>query len=283
MPNWMSEGNVAVITGGASGIGLAAARRFLGRGMKVVIADVDEEALARSTEILTNEVNAADRLASQICNVAQSEDLMRLKEYSYDRFGAVNCLMNNAGVVYRGGAPWDDVDAMKSLIDVNVWGVVHGCRAFIPSMLDSGKTGVVINTGSKQGITRPPGNIAYNMSKSAVLAYTESLAYAFRQIDGCQLSAHLLVPGFVYTGMVSKFVSEKPPVAATSEETVDYMIEALDRDEFYIICPDNETNREIDEKRMQWTADDLIKNRPPLSRWHPDHAEAFEAFMQSPE
>ena len=178
-----------------------------------------------------------------------------------------------------GKAPWEDVPAMKSLIEVNLWGVIHGSAAFIPGMLAHGEPGAVINTGSKQGITRPPGNIAYNISKAGVLAYTESIAHAFRGIENCQLSAHLLVPGFVYTGMIAKFIPEKPPFAATSEETAAFMVEALKKDSFYIICPDNETTREMDEKRIQWTAEDMIKDRPALSRWHPDFEEAFKGFM----
>jgi hypothetical protein len=95
------------------------------------------------------------------------------------------------------------------------------------------------------------------------------------------LTAHLLVPGFVYTPMVSRFVPQKPPGAWTAEETVDFMLTRLAAGDFYVICPDNEATREIDEKRMQWTADDLIKNRPALSRWHPDYKDAFEAFMRA--
>jgi NAD(P)-dependent dehydrogenase (short-subunit alcohol dehydrogenase family) len=139
----------------------------------------------------------------------------------------------------------------------------------------------VINTGSKQGITKPPGNYAYNLSKAGVLAYTESVAHALRQIEVCKLTAHLLVPGFVYTPMVSRFIPEKPPFAWTAAQTVDFMLPCLDRGDFYILCPDNEATRAIDEKRVQWNADDIVKNRPALSRWHPEYKDAFDKHMRA--
>ena len=281
MTAWMNAGKTAVITGGASGIGLAAAKRYLAAGMNVVIADRDDAALSDAMGHLSADKNAGERLFAVTCDVAEPEELERLRDKTHERFGHVHCLMNNAGVVNRGALPWEKTDEMKTLIGINLWGVVHGCQAFIPSMLAHGEAGAVICTGSKQGITRPPGNIAYNMSKAGVLAYTEALAHSFRNLDSCRLSAHLLVPGFVYTGMIQSFIAQKPPGAATAEETVDYMLEALARGDFYILCPDNETNREMDEKRVQWTADDMIQSRPALSRWHPDFADSFEAFMKS--
>ena len=275
MTAWMSEGRTAVITGGASGIGLASAEQFLSAGMNVVIADRDEAALAKAAAKL----GEAERVLAAACDVTDEAAMAKLREAAAARFGNIHCLMNNAGVGVMGKAPWEDVAAMKSLIETNLWGVIHGSAAFIPGMLAHGEPGAVINTGSKQGITRPPGNIAYNISKAGVLAYTESIAHAFRGIENCQLSAHLLVPGFVYTGMISRFIPQKPPFAATSEETVAFMVEALKKDSFYIICPDNETTREMDEKRIQWTAEDMIKDRPALSRWHPDFEGAFKGFM----
>lgn len=281
MKQWLGEGQTAVITGGASGIGLAAARRYLEGGMNVVIADRDQDALEAAKSHLNAELHAADRLLAEPCDVTRLEQLERVRDIAIDRFGRIHCLMNNAGDSYRAPSPWEDAEAMRSLVDVNLWGVVHGCCAFIPSMLEHGEGGTVINTGSKQGITRPPGNIAYNVSKAGVLAYTEALAHAFRNLDNCRLSAHLLVPGLVYTGLVARYRAEKPPGAATPEETVAYMLEALERGDFYMLCPDNETTREMDEKRIQWTADDLIRNRPALSRWHPDFAGSFETFMKT--
>lgn len=278
MTDFRHPGNGAVITGGASGIGLAAAHQMVSDGMNVLIADRNEEALTAAVENL----NALGRgkAFGQTCDVAEMANLETLRTVAADTIGKVHCLMNNAGGGFPTSAPWEDLDALKTTLAVNLMGVVHGCHAFIPDMLAHGEAGVIINTGSKQGITRPPGNHAYNLSKAGVLAYTESVAYGLRQIEDCKLSAHLLVPGFVYTGLVARFIPEKPPSAWTAEQTVEFALPCIERGDFYIICPDNDVTRDMDEKRMQWTADDLIKNRPALSRWHDDYKDAFDEYMK---
>ncbi len=275
MTDWMVQGNHAVITGGANGIGLAAAKTYAAAGMTVTIADKDEEALTAAQDAL----DGAAVLAVP-CDVSDAAAVEALRDAALTKFGPVHCLMNNAGLALPAGAPWESRDALDTILGVNLMGVINGCHAFIPAMLDSGLRGAVINTGSKQGITRPPGNFAYNLSKAGVVAYTESVAHALRQIENCNLSAHLLIPGFVYSAMVARFIPEKPDGAWTVEETVAFMVEALQRGDFYILCPDNEKPRPVDEKRIQWNADDIIKNRPALSRWHPDYADAFAAYME---
>ena len=281
MPEWNKNGNTAVITGGASGIGLESARRFLGAGLNVVIADKDEETLEVALQSLLN-VNQGDaEVVSRRCDVTQLEQVEELRDFAFSKFGAVHCLMNNAGAGLPVGAPWENLAELQQTLSINLWGVIHGCHTFIPAMLESGEAGAVINTGSKQGITRPPGNYAYNLFKAGVLAYTESVANGFTQISGCKLTAHLLVPGFVYTPMISKYIPDKPPFAWTAEQAVDFMLQSLESGDFYILCPDNEATRDIDEKRIQWNADDLIKNRPALSRWHPDYVEEFKEYMAS--
>ncbi|MEQ9146413.1 MAG: SDR family NAD(P)-dependent oxidoreductase [Parvibaculaceae bacterium] len=279
MSEWRKPGNTAVITGGANGIGLAAARQFRRDGMNVLIADRDEEALAAALEALT-EAGGRGEAAFEVCDVSDFVQLEALRDAAYERFGAVHCLMNNAGTSIPTGAPWENLGAWKKLVEINLWGIVHGCQAFVPAMLEAGVPGVVINTGSKQGITKPPGNYAYNLSKAGVLAYTESLAHAFRQIENCPLSAHLLVPGFTYTNMIAQFVPEKPAAAWTPEQVVDFLLASLEKGDFYVLCPDNDVTREMDEKRIAWSAGDMIENRPALSRWHPDFQAAFEAFMK---
>ena len=214
------------------------------------------------------------------CDVSDKAAVEAMCDRVYDQFGAVHCLMNNAGAGLPTGMPWEDFKALEKTLAINLMGIVHGCHAFIPKMLEAGEPAAVINTGSKQGITKPPGNYAYNLSKSGVVAYTESVAHAFATMDDCPLSAHLLIPGFVYTGMIKKFLPEQPPAAWTPEQTVEFMLESLDRGDFYILCPDNDVDRATDEKRIQWNADDIIQNRPALSRWHPDWADKFEAFMK---
>jgi hypothetical protein len=95
------------------------------------------------------------------------------------------------------------------------------------------------------------------------------------------LSAHLLIPGFVWTELTARGRSEKPPGAWTPEETVAFMVERLGEGDFYILCPDNEVPRSLDERRILWAAGDIVENRPPLSRWHPDYAEAFVDFVKN--
>jgi short-subunit dehydrogenase len=158
-------------------------------------------------------------------------------------------------------------------------GVIHGIQVFAPAMIAAGQPGAILSTGSKQGITTPPGDTAYNVSKAGVKVVTEALAHELRQAEGCRITAHLLIPGFTFTGFTRKRVSEKPAAAWTPEEVIDFMLEAMGRGDFYILCPDNDVTREMDEKRIAWAAGDVIENRPALSRWHKDYAAAFAAHM----
>jgi len=269
------KGQVAVITGAASGIGLAAARRFAALGMTIVMVDVGGDALERAAahvaELATSDVLAA------ATDVSQYDQVLRLEAEVARRFGGVALLMNNAGVGNNPGLPWENLSAWKALMDVNLWGVVHGVRAFLPGMLQGGQPGLVINTGSKQGITSPPGNSAYNLSKAALKNYTESLSHALLGAAGNRITAHLLIPGFTFTGMTG--VSEKPAAAWTPEQVVEFMILRVSAGDFYVLCPDNAVDRATDERRMRWAMDDVILNRPALSRWHPAFEAEFARFM----
>ncbi|MGB0692054.1 MAG: SDR family NAD(P)-dependent oxidoreductase [Pseudomonadales bacterium] len=274
MTSWLKAGNNVVITGGANGIGLAAATRYLELGLNVLIADVNEDAMNAALDSLPRD---GGELAGALCDVADFEQVEKLKDTAYATFGDVHCVMNNAGAGFPPCAPWENLETWKKQVDINLWGIVHGCQTFIPAMLARGVTGAIINTGSKQGITNPPGGYAYNLSKAGVLAYTQSVAHALRQ-ENAGLSAHLLVPGFTYSNMIARFMPEKPAGAWTTDQVIDFMLASLAQGDFYILCPDNDTPRELDEKRIQWNADDLIKNRPALSRWHPDFESEYNAF-----
>jgi NAD(P)-dependent dehydrogenase (short-subunit alcohol dehydrogenase family) len=272
-------GAVAVITGGASGIGLAAARRFRAIGMSVAIADLGREKLeAAEAELaaIGSPVETAGILASEV-DVSAADAVDTFAAAVTARFGGVDVLMNNAGIG-PGSSLFGPIDAWRRTIDVNFWGIVHGTRAFVPGMIARGRPGLVINTGSKQGITTPPGDPAYNVSKAGVKVYTEALQHELRGTAGCAVSAHLLIPGFVFTPLTAGTRTEKPAAAWTPDETVDFMLDSLERGDFYILCPDNDVPRSLDERRILWAAGDIVENRPPLSRWHPDFGDAFKVF-----
>ena len=277
----MSANNVAVVTGGASGLGLAAAIRFARFGMKVCIADLDSSRLAEAEAKLSSVApgGAADVMVAT-ADVSRIEDVAELEIAVRERFGGTDILMNNAGI-QPGSEMFGPLQNWRRVIGVNLWGVIHGSQVFAPGMIERGRPGLIINTGSKQGITTPPGDPAYNVSKAGVKAFTEALQHELRNTaGGGRISAHLLIPGFVFTGLTAKGRTEKPAGAWTPEQTIDFMIERLDAGDFYILCPDNDVPRSLDERRILWAAGDIVENRPALSRWHPDYAAAFAAFVK---
>ena len=276
----LSANNVAVITGGASGIGLAAAKRFASLGMKVCIADVDPARLAKAETKLSSVApgGSASIMAAAI-DVSRAESLLELEGAVRQRFGGTDVLMNNAGIG-GGGKPWQSYERWRRLLEVNLWGVINGVQTFTEAMVAQGTPCAIVNTGSKQGITTPPGDAAYNVAKAGVKAFTEALQHELRNSRDCRVTAHLLIPGFVFTPLTARGRTEKPAGAWTPEQTVDFMIERLEAGDFYILCPDNDVPRQLDERRILWAAGDIVENRPALSRWHPDYAEAFERFVK---
>ena len=268
---------VAVVTGGAAGIGRAAAMEYARRGMRVVVVDLRTPLLDEAAQAL-REAGAADVMTSAT-DVSDRAALVTLEAEVADRFGGTDILMNNAGI-QPGSQMLGPAETWERILAVNLWGIIHGSQVFAPRMLERGRPGMIVNTGSKQGITTPPGDPAYNTSKAAVKAFTEALAHDLRQREGAQITAHLLIPGFVWTDLTRGDRTEKPAGAWTPEQTVAFMVESLDRGDFYILCPDNDVPRALDEKRMAWAIGDIIENRPPLSRWHPDHADAFAAYVK---
>ncbi|HWT96369.1 MAG TPA: SDR family NAD(P)-dependent oxidoreductase [Terriglobales bacterium] len=276
----LTPGAVAVITGGASGIGLAAAKSFASLGLRVCVADLGTDRLAAAAqEIAGLAPKGADDVLALEVNVSRLAELQMLEAAVRERFGEINVLMNNAGI-HLGNDIYGPVEAWEQVLAVNLWGVIYGTQVFLPGMIGNGQPGLIINTGSKQGITTPPGDPAYNVSKAGVKVFTEALQHQLRNTAGCQLSAHLLIPGFVFTGLTARGRTEKPAGAWTPGETVDFMLARLTAGDFYILCPDNDVSRALDEKRIIWAAGDIVENRPPLSRWHPDYAEAFTAFSK---
>ncbi len=213
--------NVAVITGGASGIGLAAAKRFLGLGLRVAVADLAGERLAAAEKEL-GQLGVALAVPT---DVSRPDSLTHLEKVVLDQLGPVDVLMNNAGV-QPDSSMFGPAAAWSAILDTNLLGIVHGTQVIGPGMVAGGRPGLIINTGSKQGITTPPGNPAYNVAKAGVKAFTEALQHELRNTAGCKVEAHLLIPGFVLTPLTARDRTEKPAAAWTPEQTVDFMLDA---------------------------------------------------------
>lgn len=299
----MKHGNTAVVTGSSSGIGKCASIKFAAAGMNVWMIDVDAKELAASQKIAKAAAAHDDQLVlAEIVDVADASAMMSLVQQVFEATGKCHVLMNNAGIGL-GGDSMTDIKTVEKVMNVNTYGPIHGCQAFVPRMQESGEPGIIINTGSKQGITMPPGNLIYNMSKAALKCYTEGLEHELMKarVDGTgKLRAALLVPGWVNTSIALKsnrakatakgeiyddsdaFFHETKPHADAwmPAQVVDFLKDELDNGRFYIICPDNDVDRATDNLRMTWTMQDITENRPPLSRWHPDYKDKFTEFLE---
>lgn len=274
----IDKGGLAVVTGAASGVGFAAAKRFLQAGLGVVLVDLPGEALDKAEPDLIELADTSQTVRAIPADVTNAAAMTDLADQVFE-LGELAVLMNNAGIALPTGS-WENSENWRKLIEVNLFGVMNGVHAFLPRMIATARPAVVINTGSKQGITTPPGNAAYNTSKAAVKVMTEMLAHELREA-GAEISAHLFVPGFTYTGMIQKFMPEKPAAAWSSDEAIDYLLQRMSNGDFYILCPDNDVSEARDRKRVEWALGDIIHNRPALSRWHPGYADAFAAHEVS--
>ena len=273
----LTQNAVAVVTGAASGIGFAAARKLANMGLRVCLADLAGarlEAAAADLRAMGHDVLAV------ATDVADRGDLVRLAQSVAAKLGPVSVLINNAGI-QPGSTIFDDSGSWDRILAVNLGGIIAVAQVFAPGMIASGKPGLIVNTGSKQGITTPPGDPAYNIAKAGVKVFTEALQHHLRNLPDCRVEARLFIPGFVFTALTAHGRSDKPAGAWTPDQVVDFLFDALNRDEFYILCPDNEVDRALDAKRVLWAAGDIAHNRPPLSRWHPDHAEAFKDWLKA--
>ena len=269
----LNAGRAALVTGAAGGIGLEACRRFAALGMRVCMADLPGDALtAARDEVVGLARNGRRDVLAIAMDVGVRAEIDALKDAAYAEFGEVGLLMNNAAT-RRGGGPLADPDDWQHALNVNLFGVIGGVQAFVPAMIAQGTACMVVNTGSKQGITNPPGNTAYNVSKAALKAYTEGLQHDLRNRPACQVTAHLLVPGWTTTGGKAHQQGAWLP-----RQVIDVLVSALERGDFYVICPDDDVTPEMDRKRVLWAAGDIVENRPALSRWHPDFADAFRKF-----
>ena len=166
-------------------------------------------------------------------------------------------------------------------MDTNLFGVINGLSTFVPVIQSqqSSLASAIVITGSKQGITNPPGNPAYNASKAAVKALAEHLSYDLR---GSSTSVHLLVPGWTFTGLSGGqpgSAKEKPSGAWAPEQVADFLRAKMDEGKFWALCPDDDVDEQTDRRRMMWTAGDAVYNRLPLSRWREEYKGEAEEWM----
>jgi len=192
------SGKVAVITGGGSGIGRSLAHEFAAQGMKVVLADVDEVAM-RAVEAELTEGGA--EVLPYVCDTSLEANVYALAQATLDRFGGAHVLCNNAGVAGKGD-PWSGpMSSWEWVVGINLYGVVHGIRAFLPIMQDQGE-GHIVNTASMAGLVALPGAAAYNATKTAVVAITEGLFLELKSM-GSPVGVSVLCPGFVKTNLLT--------------------------------------------------------------------------------
>ena len=268
-PKVIAAGNVAVITGGASGIGLAVAERLIEREMRVVLADIDEPEL-RDVEARLTE-SGAD-VAGVVCDTASPSSVTELAEAALERFGAAHLLFNNAGIVGIGDAWNGPLDLWDRVIGINLYGVVHGIRAFLPIMTEQG-VGHIVNTASMAGLLALPGAAPYNATKHAVVAISESLYLELGSI-GSSVGVSVLCPGFVKTDLMSHEPDEvTSPIGALIGEMLtagvetgvpaldvaDQVVAAVDAEQFWILT--HEEMRAGPVERMERAA---TQTNPPL-------------------
>ncbi|HQZ36294.1 MAG TPA: SDR family NAD(P)-dependent oxidoreductase [Ilumatobacteraceae bacterium] len=219
------SGKVAVITGGGSGIGRALAHAFAAQGMKVVLADVDEIAM-RAVEAELAE--GGTEVLPVVCDTSLEPNVYALAQATLDRFGGAHVLCNNAGVAGRGD-PWTGpMSSWEWVVGINLYGVIHGIRAFLPIMQDQGE-GHIVNTASMAGLLAVPGVAAYNATKTAVVAITEGLFLEMKG-TGSPVGVSVLCPGFVKTNLVNsqkwqpRLGAEPPMTTSTIGQIVEQML-----------------------------------------------------------
>jgi len=268
------QGKVAVITGGASGIGWAVARRAAAEGMKVVIADIEEGALKQAERELTSQGTDAIAVAT---DVADAASVRELRERALRRYGAVHLVHNNAGV--GGGGPIWEVpeEDWRWIVGVNLWGVIHGVAAFVPLLVEQGE-GHVVNTASIAGLTTAPFIGPYNATKQAVVAISETLYKDLEAAGVSGVGVSVLCPGFVQTRIAdagrnrpdwapARDVENAEEVRATIQDLVDggippsvvadMVLDAVRTDTFYI-----RTHPELD-AAIRTRFEDILGGRPP--------------------
>jgi NAD(P)-dependent dehydrogenase (short-subunit alcohol dehydrogenase family) len=266
------RGKVAVITGGASGIGRALAERFAVEGMKIVIADIDEVAM-RAVEVQLAE--GGTEVLTQLCDTSLEAEMQSLADATVSRFGGAHVLCNNAGVIGKGDAWRSPIAVWDWVIGINLYGVIHGIRAFLPIMEDQGE-GHIVNTASMAGLVALPGAAPYNVTKTGVVALSEGL-YLELKATGSPVRVSALCPGFVKTNLAkgqkwTERLGSEPGAAQTpmaqmmdavlaqgveegieATDVADQVVDAIRTERFWILT--HPEMRQAPVERMQRAAD----------------------------
>jgi NAD(P)-dependent dehydrogenase (short-subunit alcohol dehydrogenase family) len=255
-------GKNALITGAASGVGLAVAKLCASHGMNLHLVDNNSSALTEAK----NGITTKGTLETHTLDVASLDDWSSLKSTLDKSNTKLDFLHLNAGIGAKGD--WTDSAYFHKIFDVNFFGVINGINTFVPHFQDnSSDAKAIVVTGSKQGITNPPGNPAYNASKSALKSITEHLSFDLAK-SSPKTSVHLLVPGWTFTGLTGGGSTKaKPDGAWSAEQVADFLYKKMGEGKFYVMCPDNDVDWETDRKRMMWTMGDVVYERQPQSRW----------------
>jgi NAD(P)-dependent dehydrogenase (short-subunit alcohol dehydrogenase family) len=207
------DGKVVVVTGAASGIGRALARRFLADGARVAVADIDKDALAAAAVELAGEHHDGDeRVLAVPTDVGRADEVEALAEATVERFGAVHVVCNNAGIGVSGWAWEVPADRWRAIVDVNLLGVAHGVRAFVPRMIEQGE-GHVVNTASAAGLVTGPGMAPYYATKHGVVALSEAL-YFDLQLSGAPVGVSVVCPEWVRTDIFTHGGEAASPAGA---------------------------------------------------------------------
>jgi NAD(P)-dependent dehydrogenase (short-subunit alcohol dehydrogenase family) len=269
---------VALVTGAGSGIGFALADRFASVGMKVVLADIEPSALDSAERSL--KAKGAPVLSVRT-DVSKPKEVEELANRAYDKFGAVHVLCNNAGVG-MGGLSWEQsLEDWQWVMGVNLWGVVHGLREFVPRMIAQGTEGHIVNTASVAGLITSPYLSVYQATKHAVVALTESLRMEL-ELMGTKLSASVLCPGFVATkiddsernrppelqnsrgmsltsqqAMMREFARQNVSAGLRPAAVADLVVEAIRDDRFYVVTHPRFS------KLIRTRMENILEGKPP--------------------
>ncbi|GFF75785.1 uncharacterized oxidoreductase Rv0945/MT0971 [Aspergillus udagawae] len=287
----------ALITGAASGVGFAIARLCRSKGMHLALLDIDTANLEKAR----NELSALDSsLKTEVytIDVGNRDAWKDVTKQIRSTFNDLDLVVLNAGKSYRAQSGpserlkrWADADYWKKTFDTNVFGPLNGLETLLPLLTSSSPTPKsIVISGSKQGITNPPGgaNPAYNASKAAIKNLTEHLAHDLRSDPAtAHISVHLLIPGWTWTGLMGNVGPtdesdvKKMEGAWFPSQVAEELVKGMEKGSFYIVCPDNETDRALDQARMQWASDDVVEDRPALSRWEEKWKGKAEEWIQS--